>query len=283
LAVASCGNAALAAAAVARAAGRPLDVYIPVTADPAVVAKLERLGARLTVCPRTAGVVGDPTYHRLQQAIRDGATPFTCQGPNNGMTIEGGKTLGYEIVSALRRSGTLLDRVFIQVGGGALASAVIQAFHDAARLGVFGRVPRIHAVQTLGAYPLQRAYDRLAQRIGPHAWEETRDGALRYAATHRSQFMWPWEAEPRSVAYGILDDETYDWLAVVRGMATTGGFPLVAAEDTLVRAHDLARAATGINVDHTGSAGLAGLLLLHREGGVGAQERVACLFTGVQR
>ena len=41
---------------------------------------------------------------------------------------------------------------------------------------------------------------------------------LAWAARHRSAFMWPWETEPHSVADGILDDETYDWLAVVRGM-----------------------------------------------------------------
>ena len=40
LAIASCGNAALAAAVVARAAARPLEVFIPTTADPKVVARL---------------------------------------------------------------------------------------------------------------------------------------------------------------------------------------------------------------------------------------------------
>ena len=38
-------------------------------------------------------------------------------------------------------------------------------------------------------------------------------------ASHRSQFMWPWEEPPHSVASGILDDETYDWLAILRGVA----------------------------------------------------------------
>ena len=28
-------------------------------------------------------------------AIDDGAVPFTCQGPDNGLTIEGGETIGY--------------------------------------------------------------------------------------------------------------------------------------------------------------------------------------------
>jgi threonine synthase len=283
LAIASCGNAALAAAVLARAGSRPLDVFIPTTADPGVVARLERLGARLTICPREDGVAGDPTYHRLQRALLDGALPFTCQGPDNGLTIEGGKTIGYEMASDLVGSGAPLDRLFIQVGGGALASSVIQGLQDAIRLGVPIPMPRIYAVQTHGAYPLQRAYDRIAERIGVNPPPAAVDDALRYASGHRSEFMWPWEGEPKSIAHGIIDDETYDWLAVVRGMLTTGGSPLVVSEETLIEANTVARTATGIDVDHTGSAGLAGLLELHRTGAVLARERAAVLFTGIRR
>jgi threonine synthase len=95
--------------------------------------------------------------------------------------------------------------------------------------------------------------------------------------------MWPWEDEPRSIAHGILDDETYDWLAVVEGMLATGGRPYVVSEDLLARANALARETTGIDVDPTGSAGLAGLLALREAGEIGDDERVAVLFTGVVR
>jgi threonine synthase len=279
LAIASCGNAALAAAVVARAAERLLRVFIPTSADPMVVDRLRRLGAELTVSPRQDGVAGDPTYHDLRRAVAEGALPFTCQGNYNGLTIEGGKTLGYEMIGQMAEESGPLDRLFVQVGGGALASAVIQAFRDGLRLGALEPMPRIHTVQTEGAYPLRRAYTRVRERV--QAGEPVED-ALRYAVTHRSAFMWPWEEEPRSIASGILDDETYDWAAVVRGMLETGGYPLVVSEETLGDANRLARETTGINVDPTGSAGLAGLLHLGR-GGLDADERVAVLFTGVQR
>src|SRR6266498_209465 len=45
LAIASCGNAAIAAATIARAAHRALEVFIPADADPHVVDELEALGA----------------------------------------------------------------------------------------------------------------------------------------------------------------------------------------------------------------------------------------------
>ena len=80
LAIASCGNAALAAAVVAAAGGRVLDVFVPVDADPPVVARLEQLGAHLTVCPRQPGVPGDPTYHRLRQALDRGRAPVHLPG-----------------------------------------------------------------------------------------------------------------------------------------------------------------------------------------------------------
>ena len=90
LAIASCGNAALAAAVVARAAGRRLEVFIPPDADPAIVERLGTLGAELTTCPRAAGEVGSPTFHRLQAAVAAGAVAFTCQGNLNGLAVEGG-------------------------------------------------------------------------------------------------------------------------------------------------------------------------------------------------
>ncbi|MGZ6339477.1 MAG: hypothetical protein ACXWNG_03840, partial [Candidatus Limnocylindrales bacterium] len=89
--------------------------------------------------------------------------------------------------------------------------------------------------------------------------------------------------EPRSIAHGILDDETYDWLAVVEGMLVSGGYPVVVDEPTLAEANVLAVRRTGIPVDHTGSAGLAGLIELVRGGAVDPAETVAVLFTGVRR
>jgi threonine dehydratase len=279
LAIASCGNAALAAAVVARASDRALSVFVPPHADHVVLERLRALGAELITCPRQPGVRGDPSYHRFREALRGGALPFCCQGSDNGLTIEGGETLGYEMLTALGAVG--LDHFVIQVGGGALASACIQALTRAARLGPSARLPRFHTVQTEGAYPLKRAYDRVVERIRDGG--ASAEAALRYAATHRSEFMWPWEEEPRSVAHGILDDETYDWLAVVRGMLETGGAPLVVSEETLREANALARSTTGIAVDHTGSAGLAGLLQLQREGRVGRGETVAIIFSGAAR
>ena len=181
LAIASCGNAALAAAVVAAAAGRRLKVFVPVDADPHVLERLHGLGAHVAVCPREPGVVGDPTYLRLQTELANGAIPFTCQGTENGLAIEGGLTLGYEMATDLAASGDTLDHVVVQVGGGALASAVLQGLREAVQLGALGHLPQVHTVQTSAAYPLARAYDRVRAMLPaePTAAEVDR------AAAHR--------------------------------------------------------------------------------------------------
>ncbi len=287
LAIASCGNAALAAAVVARAAGRPLDVFVPTWADATVVARLTRLGANVVTCPRAPGEAGDPTYRALRAAIAGGAIPFTCQGTENGLAIAGGETLGYEMVSRLarpsgaepHRTAPELDAIVVQVGGGALASSVAAAFAEAVALGVVTREPRLYAVQAAGCAPLERAWHRLRER----AATDGMPAALADARRHRSTYMWPWETEPTSVAHGILDDETYDWYAIAEALARTGGDVVVVDEATIAEANRIGRASTGIDADHTGTAGLAGLLSLRRSGVVQADESVAVLFTGAAR
>jgi threonine synthase len=296
LAISSCGNAALAAAVVAAAAGWPLDVFVPPSASPSVLARLGDLGAAVHTCPREAGVAGDPCYAAFRRAVAGGAIPFCCQGSDNGLTIEGGATIAWEM-------GLSPDAVFVQVGGGALASAVAQGFGALPPDRIASRQPSLYTVQTAGGYPLARAYDRIVARMLSE-WRErdappgdspaalaraiagcgdATDRAMAYARAHRSGFMWPWEEEPASVAHGILDDETYDWAGVVEGMLRSGGRPLVVGEERLREANRLAREATGIDVDHTGSAGLAGLMTAIEQDRDLLRSRVAIIFTGRRR
>jgi threonine synthase len=282
LAIASCGNAALAAAVVAAAGGWRLCVFVPADAGRAILARLGELEAQIVFCDRPAGSSGDPTYGRLKVALERGAVAFTCQGNLNGLAIEGGETLGYEIVSQASAAGLTLDHLVVQVGGGALASSCAQAFAEARSLGVLERLPRLHTVQTCGAHPLARAYTRVRGELPESPDAAEIDRVLQAAALRRSRYMWPWEDEPKSIAEGILDDETYDWLAVARGMLTTGGRPVVVGEERLASAHELGHQA-GYPVSPTGSAGLAGLIELLAKETVRPDERVAVLFTGVER
>ncbi len=65
--------------------------------------------------------------------------------------------------------------------------------------------------------------------------------AATLVAAQWSELMTPWE-NPRSLADGILDDETYDWLGVFDAIGGWGDAPVVAAEADIIAAHQLARA-----------------------------------------
>lgn len=282
LAIASCGNAALAAATLAAAAEWPLRVFVPADADDWVVDQLHRLGATVVVCERRPGVPGDPTVERLMGALEAGGLPFTCQGNLNGLAIEGGETLGWELAEQLAPLDPPAGHLVVQVGGGALASSCAQGLAEAQALGLLGSLPRLHTVQTAGAHPLERAFHAVRRDLQAGAGAGHSDLAVAAAVRHRSDYMWPWETEPHSVATGILDDETYDWGAVVGAMLRTGGRPVVASEEHLVQAHGLGRRA-GYSVSPTGTAGLGGVLELLDAGAIGTDERVVVLFTGVSR
>ena len=256
LAIASCGNAALAASTLAAAVQWPISVFVPADANPRVLERLHALGATVVECPRLpADPPGDPCVHRFREAVMEGAIPFSVQGTENAWCLDGGRTIGWEM------RGRPFDRLFVQVGGGAFAACVSAGM---------GSLPRLHAVQTRACAPLERAWELAASVGGPAA-----------VAQHWSDVMWPWEHVGHSAADGILDDETYDWLPVVDAMHRSHGGAVVASEDDVLMANEIGCRTTGIDASHTGTAGLAGLLAIRDH--VAADERVAVIFSGVQR
>eukprot|EP00947_MAST-08B_sp_MAST-8B-sp1_P005422 g5422.t1 len=328
LAVASCGNAGLAAAVIAAAANWPIDVCIPDNANPSVVARLKELGADVHICRRDGAPImtplgevpttgeGDPTYAAFKNLVKTyGSIPFSVQGPECGLAQEGGQTLAWEILESLSRDyGDIVDpargigNLYIQVGGGALGAAMVHGLRRAvsgelaALVGPeetaafqLPRMPTIHTVQPVGNGPLSRAFEAMhalassdneataaanaaagrgqrgqqgQQRLG----KADRGRLLSSAASAKDQFMYPWQ-DPHSIASGILDDETYDWLALCDGMLETAGTSLTVQDDIICEAKEIA-SQMKIPVCHTGSAGLAGLLQERRaaaeEAAVGA-------------
>lgn len=253
LAIASCGNAAMGAGVVAAAMQRPLDVFVPTWAEASVVDRLTELGSTVNTSERREGEVGDPAYLRFREAVEGGARAFSVQGTDTPTTFDGGRTLGWELAEQLPD----IDALYIQVGGGALATSVSMAIPDA----------RLHPVQSEGCAPLRRAWDLLAP-----------DFDFNKAAASPDEYMWAWD-NPQSFATGILDDVTYDWLPLLQRTRATGGEPIVAPESFVVQAYEMAHTHTDIPVCATGASGLAGLLARP----AALKERVAVLFTGIDR
>jgi len=161
------------------------------------------------------------------------------------LCLDGGRTIGWEIAEQLLAVGVdHLDAVYVQVGGGAFAASLSRG------LGEGGVSAPLVAVQTEGCAPLSRAWTRYRE-------SSTEASDLAADWTH---YMWPWEHEPASLADGILDDETYDWVVDLREIERTGGRVVVAPEDVVRRAAELVPRSTGVEASPTGTAGVAGLV-----------------------
>ena len=98
--------------------------------------------------------------------------PFSVQGSECGVAVEGVQTLAWEVLEQAAAEGhTSLDfsDLFIQVGGGALGAGLAQGFQRAADGEVAAvvpglklpQVPSIVTVQAEGNAPLNRAYTQM--------------------------------------------------------------------------------------------------------------------------
>ncbi|MCF7790457.1 MAG: pyridoxal-phosphate dependent enzyme [Victivallales bacterium] len=103
------------------------------------------------------------------------------------------------------------------------------------------------------------------------------------AVNKRSSFIWEWETEPESIAHGILDDVTYDWYKLVKGMFKTGGIPVIVNENDLIYANVEGKKLTGIKADPTGTSGFAGLRKLLSLNPVSEDSNAGVIFTGIER
>ncbi len=165
LAIYSCGNAALGAAAVAKAADYFLSVFVPPNLNPNIINSLNGYGANIVECPRIPGESGDPCYNRFQEALASGAVPFSCSGPDNWSNIEGGQTLCLELFAQAALIKQKVSAIVIQVGGGALASSAIKSIEELYSCSAINYFPQIFTVQTEGGFPLFRTYLLIIKEI----------------------------------------------------------------------------------------------------------------------
>jgi threonine synthase len=265
LAIASCGNAAIAASTLARAVDWPIDVFVPPWAKPAVIARLAALDATIVTCPRLDDdPPGDPCIFRFREAVAAGSVPFSVQGPENALCLDGGRTLGVEIGLQSVVAGVPMHAVFAQTGGGAFGTGIGDGLFE-----VLGPLmPKLVAVQAEGCAPLVRAV-AAATSFGEDA------------ARHWAEVMWPWEDEPQSLATGILDDETYDWVGIIENINRSSGSVVVANESNISRALELVSTLTDTDSDATGTAGFAGLLAARLT--IGDDQNVGVVVSGARR
>ena len=118
--------------------------------------------------PTVTRARGAPTTRRATRPCCGSARPSTAgpcrsgvQGPENALCLDGGRTIGWEMADRRRSTAIVLDRVVVQVGGGALAACV------GAGVSAAGAVRPRRRAGARAARRWRRAWDRRAGRRRP--------------------------------------------------------------------------------------------------------------------
>ena len=127
--VASGGNAGLANAYAATAIGVPATVFVPETASPAKLRRLEQYGAHVEVRGQEYADAYDAA---TEHVARTGA--ISCHAYDQPEICAGAGTLGLELLDQLDGLGREVDTVVVAVGGGGLMAGVATAVEGRARV-----------------------------------------------------------------------------------------------------------------------------------------------------
>ena len=117
------GNAGLAAATVGKRLGMKVSVIVPETTKPLVIAKLQSLGATVTVHGENWNAADKLARERVA------ADPDSCKyvSPyDNPLLWTGHSTVVDEIVTDLEKEGSKIGAIVVSVGGGGLLCGVLE-------------------------------------------------------------------------------------------------------------------------------------------------------------
>lgn len=246
---ASTGNAAAALAGMGASMEMKTIIFVPATAPEAKIAQLLVYGATVVLVEASYDVAFDLCYELCQ------SEGWYCRNTGvNPYTVEGKKTVAYEIAEAMKWD--VPDVVVVSVGDGNIIAGVHKGFYDLLQLGWIERIPRLVGVQAEGSSPLVRAWQ---------SGIDVRD-------------MQPEDAHTiaDSISAGLPRDRSRGLRAV---RETHGAFVSVTDDEILASIPRFARL-TGVFAEPAAAAVYAGAQRAVKLGLIAEDERVALISTG---
>ena len=242
----SAGNAAIALAAYAAAAGLPARVAMPLDTPRAVELRCREYGAEV----HRAGATLVESGAHLAALPGDFWSLATLKEPYR---VEGKKTMGFELCEQL--GWRVPDWIVYPTGGGTGIVGMAKAFDELQSLGLIGpERPRLVVAQAAGCAPLVRAFER---------GEET--------AT-------PWQ-DARTRVWGLRVPQGVGDFLVLRALRQTRGLAVAIDESCLDGVAAAARE-SGVVIGPEGALALAALEHLHARGDIREGDRVVVFQTG---
>ena len=249
--VPTAGNAGIALAAYAAAAGLPCRVYAPETTPPPILGSIRAFGADLQLLP---GHIGDAGKATLAFARESGF--FNVATVREPYRVEGMKTMGFEVAEQL--GWRLPDAIVYPTGGGEGTIGIWKAIGEMRAWGWLpadAPTPRMIIAQAAGCAPLVRAFRAGAEQATP--WEDP--------TTHASGLRVP----------GPLGDRL-----TLRTLRESGGDAEAVSEERIRSGTFLLASRSGIDAAPEGGAALEAVRQLVSGGRLRADAEVVVFNTG---
>jgi threonine synthase len=249
--VPTAGNAGIALAAYAAAAGMSCRIYAPETTPPPILGSIRAFGADLQLLP---GHIGDAGKATLTFARESGY--FNVATVREPYRVEGMKTMGYEVAEQL--GWRLPDAIVYPTGGGEGTIGIWKAIGEMLDWGWLPadtKRPRMIIAQAAGCAPLVRAFAAGEEKATP--WEEP--------TTHASGLRVP----------GPLGDRL-----TLRTLRESGGDAEAVSEEAIRSGTFLLASKSGIDAAPEGGAALEAARQLANAGRLSRDAEVVVFNTG---
>jgi len=249
--VPTAGNAGIALAAFAAAAGMPCRIFAPETTPPPILGSIRALGADLILLP---GHIGDAGKATMAFAKESGY--FNVATVREPYRVEGMKTMGYEVAEQL--GWRLPDAIVYPTGGGEGTIGIWKAIGEMLEWGWLPadtKKPRMIIAQADGCSPLVRAFKAGEEKATP--WENP--------TTHASGLRVP----------GPLGDRL-----TLRTLRESGGDAEAVSEERIRSGTFLLASKSGIDAAPEGGAALEATRQLVLAGRLAPESEVVVFNTG---
>lgn len=245
----STGNAGVAQAAYAAAAGLNSIVFVPNTASVEKIASMMIYGSKVVVVNGTfddAGRIAREVSYKMGWMYNGGVI--------NPIRHEGKKTLAYEICEQLNWRAP--DWYVQSVGVGTAAIGAHKGFRELLNLGWIESDARIGCVQAEGCAPMARAFKAGLEEISP-------------------------VTNPSTIASAIAVGNPAGWPLLRRAVLESGGTIEAVSDDEIINAYKLLAKTEGIYAEPAGAAPIAFVKKLKEEGSIDSDELIVCVISGV--
>ncbi len=242
---ASTGNAGSSLAGLCASQKQKAVIMVPEAAPLAKLTQIIMYGA--TIVP-VAGTYDDAFDLSIKATEKFGW--YNRNTAFNPLTIEGKKTVSYEIFDQLNEQ--IPDKIFVSVGDGVIISGVFKGFEDLLKLGYIQKMPTIIGVQAEGSDNLTRNIKNADFEIHPS----------------------------NTIADSISVDIPRNFNMAKQFIEKYEGEYLTVSDKAIIEASGILSRNTGIFGEPAATTAYAGMLQYHKDNKIQNNEKVVVILTG---